>query len=92
MTQSQLPGFRKLAPAVLAVVRRPGLWGTAIATLAAASPPGWWRRAPYLPRPDRDYLAWRLHTAYGDDGTPAPDEVVDYLEWVKMARRGDRTR
>ena len=28
-------------------------------------PAGWYRRAPFLPLPPRDYVAWRLHTAYG---------------------------
>jgi hypothetical protein len=70
-----------------AVAIRPRLWGTAIATLAAASPPGWWRRPPYVPRPDRDYLEWRFHTAYGEDGRPRAAEVVDYLDWVRRTRR-----
>jgi hypothetical protein len=78
------------APFVRAVIRHPRLWPTALAMLGAASPAGWWRRPPFLPRPDREYLAWRLHTAYGDDGTPAPDDIVDYLEWVRVARRGER--
>ena len=27
----------------------------------------WWRKAPFLPLPDRSYLAWRMYTAYGDE-------------------------
>jgi hypothetical protein len=68
------------------------LWPTAIAMLGAASPPRWWARPPYLPRPDREYLAWRIHTAYGDSGAPAATDVVDYLEWVKVERRARRAR
>ena len=32
---------------------------------------GWWRRFPFLPLPARDYLRWRMHTAYGSyDAVP----------------------
>lgn len=82
--------LRAIGPIVVAVARRPGLWATSLATLGAATPQGWWRRPPFLPRPDRAYLEWRVHTAYGDTGTPAPADVVDYLEWVRVARRGAR--
>ena len=27
---------------------------------------GWWRRSPFLPLPRRDYVRWRMYTAYGD--------------------------
>ena len=27
---------------------------------------GWHTRPPFLPLPDRAYLRWRMHTAYGD--------------------------
>ena len=78
--------------AIVAVLRRPHLWATAVATLLAATPRGWWRHPPFVPRPDRDYLSWRLHTAYGEEGTPVAGDLVDYLEWVRVARRGARER
>ena len=84
-----MAGPRRCATFV-AVLVRPWLWATALATLVAASRPGWWRRAPYVPRPDREYLEWRVHTAYGDSGSPSATDVVDYLEWVRVARRGAR--
>jgi hypothetical protein len=44
---------------------------------------GWWRRAPFLPLPPAEYLAWRFHTAYGDGGAaPEIDEITRYLRWV----------
>ncbi len=27
----------------------------------------WYRRAPFLPLPPREYLRWRMFTAYGDE-------------------------
>ncbi len=48
---------------------------------------GWPRRPPFLPLPPREYLEWRLHTAYGSTGEPAPHEVERYLRWVDRMRR-----
>ena len=43
----------------------------------------WWRRAPFLPLPDRDYVRWRMHTAYGDhDAVPPADDVIRYARWA----------
>ena len=51
---------------------------------------GWWRRPPFLPLPPRDYVEWRLHTAYGDEGRgPTPAELGRYIAW---ANRMHRTR
>ncbi len=48
----------------------------------------WHRRWPFLPLPPADYLAWRMHTAFGDDGTePAAEEVEAYLRWAQRAAR-----
>ncbi len=45
----------------------------------------WWRIAPFLPLPDRDYLEWRLHTAYGEERTLPP--VEDVLRFARWRRR-----
>lgn len=66
-----------------ALVRRPALWGTALAQLGRLAAPGWWRRAPFLPLPDVDYLRFRLETQYGDDRSPEPGDVVTYLHWCR---------
>lgn len=71
-----------LLPA-LAVLRRPRLWGIAVAQLARLAPPGWWRQPPFLPLPDPAYLRFRLETAYGDERAPEPQDVVSYLEWCR---------
>ncbi|MEO8563137.1 MAG: hypothetical protein ABI601_13725 [bacterium] len=44
---------------------------------------GWWHRFPYLPLPARDYLRWRMHTAYGDsDAVPPADDVIRFARWA----------
>jgi len=69
--------------AVLAVLRRPHLWSTAVRQALRLARPGWWRRPPFLPVPDADYLAFRLETQYGADGRPDARDVVTYLEWCR---------
>ena len=47
----------------------------------------WYRRAPFLPLPPREYVRWRMHTAYGDhDAVPPADDVVRYARWVGRQR------
>ena len=69
--------------AVLGVLRRPRLWPTAVTQLFRLARPRWWRRPPFLPLPDRDYVRFRLQTAYGPHGTPAADDLVAYLNWCR---------
>jgi hypothetical protein len=68
------------------VLLRPGLWGTAVHQGVRLARPGWWRRAPWLPLPDPDYLAFRFETQYGGNAAPAPRDLVDYLEWCREMR------
>lgn len=71
--------------ALIAVVARPRLWPAALRQVRRLAPAGWWRRPPFLPVPDRDYLRFRIITAYGGDGTRAPevDDLVTYLHWCR---------
>ena len=74
-----------------AVGRRPDLWCTAVRQARALAPSGWWRRPPFLPLPDRRYLAFRMETMYGDAGhRPAPADVVAYLDWCRSHRQALR--
>ncbi len=42
----------------------------------------WWAQAPFLPLPDRDYLRWRMYTAYGDeDAVPPTEDVIRFARW-----------
>jgi hypothetical protein len=77
--------FWFLAGAKLA--RHPSLWGTALVQAGRMSRPGWWRRPPFVPVPDRDYVRFRLETQYGSaglaDGAADPDDLVVYLRWCR---------
>ncbi len=76
-------------PAMIAVVRRPRLWRTAVSTLAALAPSGWWKRPPFLPIPNEDLVNWRLTTAYGSTDTALDEaDLVAYLEWRRQVARG----
>jgi len=68
-----------------AVLRRPGLWSTAIRQILLAVPARWWARSPYLPLPSRTYLRFRIETAYGSAAAPRAADVVRYLEWCRAA-------
>jgi hypothetical protein len=78
--------MRMTARAVLAVTVRPWLWATAARQARRMVAPRWWRRAPFVPRPDQAYLRFRLETQYGTDATPTPSDVVSYLEWCRAER------
>lgn len=66
---------------MLAVLRRPGLWPTAV------------RQAAVMVRPGgRAYFRFRMVTQYGGDGArPGGADTVQYLEWVRAERRRLRT-
>lgn len=67
----------------LALLRRPGLWATALRQALRLAAPGWWRRPPFLPVPDAGYLRFRLETQYGSDREPEPADVITYLHWCR---------
>lgn len=42
----------------------------------------WHRRPPFLPLPPREYLRWRMYTAYGDeDAVPPAEDVIRFATW-----------
>jgi hypothetical protein len=78
------------ARASFAVAWRPTLWPTAARQAHRLARPGWWHHFPFLPWPDRAYLAFRLETQYGAaTAPPAPSDLIAYLGWC---RTQDRTR
>lgn len=47
----------------------------------------WYRRFPFLPLPAREYVRWRMYTAYGDeDAIPPADHVERYARWAGASR------
>jgi len=42
----------------------------------------WYRHPPFLPLPPREYMRWRMFTAYGDeDAVPPTEDVVRFARW-----------
>ena len=42
----------------------------------------WWRGTPFLPLPPREYIRWRMFTAYGDpEAVPPVADVVNFARW-----------
>ena len=74
---------------VAAVALRPDLWPTAVHQLRLLARPGWWWHPPFLPVPERNYLAFRLVTQYGDERhPPVAADVVSYLAWCRAFPSG----
>lgn len=70
------------------LLRRPGLWPTALVVARRLAPRRWWRRPTRLPLPDAGYMAFRMETAYGDAAhPPEPTDLVEYLEWCRRQPR-----
>jgi len=66
---------------LLTLVRRPVLFWEAIRA-------GWAMRSRGGVTPSPEYLAWRLHTAYGDDARSVrPEDLAAYLGWRRMMRK-----
>jgi hypothetical protein len=66
---------------LLTLLRRPVLLWEAIRA-------GWAMRSRGGVTPNPDYLAWRLHTAYGEDATSvSPEDLAAYLGWRRMMRK-----
>jgi hypothetical protein len=43
----------------------------------------WFLRPPFLPLPARDYMRWRMYTAYGDERhVPRAGEIVRFARWA----------
>ncbi len=50
------------------------------------TPGDWYRRPPFLPIPPRDYLQWRLHTAYGKRRPPLGTLLKDVWQFGTWLR------
>jgi hypothetical protein len=85
---SPRPSPAWLARGAVALLAHPRLWSTGVRQVAVLARPGWWRRPPFLPLPDADYLRFRLETAYGGlgDRSLEPEDLVAYLRWCRAVR------
>jgi hypothetical protein len=64
-------------------IRRPQLAADLVRVSWRFRSRAWHRRFPFLPLPDRDYLRWRMYTAYGDDSAvPSAHDVERYAHWA----------
>ena len=83
---------RDLLRVAIAVLARPRLWPTAWRQARQLAAPGWWRTAPFLPLPPREYVEFRTLTHYGDAEHPiAPRDVLNYLAWCRSWQRRSET-
>lgn len=65
-------------------VRHPSLAADLLRVAWRFRPRDWYRRPPFLPLPDRDYVAWRMHTAYGDHhAVPPAADIERYARWTR---------
>jgi hypothetical protein len=66
------------------VIRHPALAVDLLRTAWRFRSRHWYRHAPFLPLPDRDYVRWRMYTAYGNaDAIPPADDVERYARWAR---------
>jgi hypothetical protein len=69
-------------------LRRPGVIPAMVGAAWAFRSRDWFRRPPFLPLPSREYLHWRMETAYGDaDAVPPLDELERFLRWASEMRK-----
>jgi hypothetical protein len=63
-------------------ILRPRLALDLVRTAWAFRRRGWWKRLPFLPLPDPEYLRWRMYTAYADESAvPPAEDVVRFARW-----------
>lgn len=68
-------------------VKRPSLIPHLLGAAWAYRAHGWYRGPPFLPLPSREYLRWRMETAYGDpEAIPTDDEFDRFLRWGTRMR------
>ena len=78
-----MPWLRLTLTLALRVLRSPSLAVDLLRVAWRFRARGWYRRPPFLPLPARDYVRWRMYTAYGDyDAVPPAEDVIRYARWV----------
>ncbi|MBA3558365.1 MAG: hypothetical protein H0W30_07165 [Gemmatimonadaceae bacterium] len=78
-----MPWLRLTLALVLHVVRSPTLAVDLLRVVWNFRARSWYRKPPFLPLPPREYVRWRMHTAYGSyDAIPSAQHVIRYARWV----------
>jgi hypothetical protein len=73
-------------------LRHPGAIPLAVSAAWRFRARRWYRRPPFLPLPPREYMAWRMETAYGSaDALPSRSELVRYLRWTRASLNARRS-
>ncbi len=75
-------------PFLLLALRRPRLWPALLSAAWAFRTRSWYRKPPFLPLPSKEYMRWRLETAYGDpEAVPPDEEIVRFVTWSAAMRK-----
>lgn len=76
-------GWLRLAGALsIRALRNPRLALDLLGVVWAFRSRTWYRTPPFLPLPPRDYIRWRMYTAYGDEAAVPPvEDVVRFATW-----------
>ena len=72
----------------LRAAARPALARDLVCLVWAFRRHGWYRTPPFLPVPPREYVGWRMYTAYGSpNAVPSVDDVVRFATWRRRILR-----
>jgi hypothetical protein len=72
---------------LLHLLRHPSAVGLVVGAAWRIRRDAWWRRAPFLPVPGRDYWAFRLVTANGSSSVATGvREIIEYATWSRQQR------
>jgi hypothetical protein len=79
---------RLLASFARLALRQPSLVVPLLAAAWRFRRRDWYRTPPFLPLPPQEYIAWRLHTAYGEETViPPARDLARYLRWASRVRK-----
>ncbi len=83
-----LAGTHRAVLMLVALLLHPELWVTAIRQVVRIAPRYWWKKPPFLPLPEPDYLRFRMETQYGSEH--AAIDAADLITYLRWCRHPDR--
>lgn len=82
-----MPWLRLAASLFVRSLRNPSLIPALLTVAWRFRRRDWQRQSPFLPLPDRQYVGWRLYTAYGDArALPPARDIERYALWARRTR------